>query len=208
MVFFGKTDDVGTQKIRFINVSSLSSAMRTHADNLIAIHHQPERYTTIAPLSLIIFPSPPPSLPSQLSSFFSYSSFQNRTHITAVYRPRIPAASRREWLLVDERRIGCYHLSSAIVADRHRQQNREVFFFFLRPEFVVGARPRHGVLKNHRAKSSFLDEGKAGFETLLNSGIKFFLSCPFIGSDTPSIKLAIILTIFIIFFVVYIMNII
>lgn len=111
------------RKIRFINVSSSSGqAMRARADNPIAIHHQAGRYTTIAPLSLIIFFFFAPL-------HFSVFAFHETACVTAVYRPCIQLC-HREWLPVGERRNGCYHLSSAIVADRHCQQNRNALLVF------------------------------------------------------------------------------
>lgn len=174
------------RKMCFINVSSSSiangQAMRTRADNPIAIHHQPERYTTIASLSLIIFPPPPPSFLN--SSFFCsrIRVLQNRTHVTAVYCFPAACIAPCEWLSGVEREAN--RLLSSIKCHRPRTDTVSKivtrfflpFFFIFRSGFVVGVRRRHGVLKNHRAKSLSLilfsrREEEAGFETLSNSGI-------------------------------------
>lgn len=165
------------RKIRFINVSSSSGqAMRARADNPIAIHHQAGRYTTIASLSLIIF------------FFFVPPSFF-RVHVPKPRASRLFTVlriqlCRHEWLPVDERWTGCYHLSSAIVADRHCQQNRDALLGFPRSRFVADENPtipRHGVLKNHRAKNfrwrrHDLERRRTSRSLLLRPFIDFIIS--------------------------------
>lgn len=125
--------------------------MRTRADNPIAIHHRAGRYTTIAALSLIIFFSL--SLPPQ--PFVFSCSFRNHARHGCLPSSH-PAALRCEWLPVGERRrAGCYHLSSAIAADRHCQQNRDALLVFPGRDLSPAEDARrhaHGVLKKNGEK--------------------------------------------------------
>jgi len=144
VLFF--SGDVGTRKIRFINVSS-SSADRRWELVPITPDRDPSSAGAIHDNSSALinyFFLPPTSCstpPFFFSSFFFVRIRVPKPHARhgCLPSPHPAGIAPREWFSVDERRIGCYHLSSAIVADRHRQQNRDAFFsffFYFRPGFV------------------------------------------------------------------------
>lgn len=146
LTFNEHTHIVDTRKIRFINVSSSSGrAMRTRADNPIAIHHQAGRYTTIASLSLIIF------FPLR---FFV---FVRKPRTSRLFTVLASSCTHPEWLPIGERRTGCYHLSSAIAADRHCQQNRDALLVFpveICRQRESDATETRGIKKSLREKNS------------------------------------------------------
>lgn len=137
------------RKIRFINVSSSSGqAMRARADNPIAIHHQAGRYTTIAPLSLIIFFFFAPLR-------FSVFAFQNRVRHGCLpsSHPAVPP-----WMASGATRGEPVVIIYQVPSSRTDTVSKIATLCWCSPgsRFVADENPtipRHRILKNHCAKN-------------------------------------------------------
>lgn len=160
-------------------------ATRTRADNPIAIHHQPERYTTIAPALINYFFSP---LPLSFSTFFFPPYSRSKTARTSrLFTVPGIQLRRREWL--SDRREASRLLSSIKCPSFRGQtlsaKSRRFFFsLFCSPIEICRWRApeTRSIKKSSRKKFVSTNEAR---ETLSNSlrDQTLHASCSFIGSN-------------------------